>query len=187
MITMVIRNVYLRPTKSPRRPNNSAPKGRTANPAAKASSAKMYAAVGLTPEKNCFAMMRRERTVKVEVVPLENRTERRGEDDSPFLVFGIELHVPRCRPTRCTHLASSMKDRNCLVRPGRLLRAESPSKVDGNRRTCRAIRASRFLSSGRYAMPGSLRETRRKWQAIAPDVTRPECCAAPALGVNRSL
>jgi hypothetical protein len=57
MIMMVIRKVYLRPTRSPRRPNTRAPNGRTAKPAAKASSAKMKPAVGLTPEKNCAAMI----------------------------------------------------------------------------------------------------------------------------------
>ena len=41
MIRMVTRKVYLRPTMSPRRPNTSAPNGRTRKPAAKASSAKM--------------------------------------------------------------------------------------------------------------------------------------------------
>ena len=41
MIRMVIRKVYLRPTRSPSRPNTMAPKGRTRKPAAKASSAKM--------------------------------------------------------------------------------------------------------------------------------------------------
>jgi hypothetical protein len=57
MMRIVTRKVYLRPTRSPRRPKKSAPKGRTANPAAKASSAKMNAAVGLTPEKNWRAMI----------------------------------------------------------------------------------------------------------------------------------
>ena len=56
MIMMVTRKVYLRPIMSPSRPKNSAPNGRTAKPAAKAISAKMKAAVGLTPEKNCAAM-----------------------------------------------------------------------------------------------------------------------------------
>ena len=41
MIMMVTRKVYLRPTRSPMRPNTSAPNGRTRKPAAKASSAKM--------------------------------------------------------------------------------------------------------------------------------------------------
>ena len=57
MMTMVIRKVYLRPIMSPRRPNTSAPNGRTMKPAAKASSAKMKAEVGSSPAKNCLAMM----------------------------------------------------------------------------------------------------------------------------------
>lgn len=57
MIRMVIRKVYLRPIMSPSRPNTSAPNGRTRKPAANASSAKMNAAVGSSPEKNCLAMM----------------------------------------------------------------------------------------------------------------------------------
>ncbi|MNJ63551.1 hypothetical protein D3C77_594640 [compost metagenome] len=57
MITIVTRKVYLRPTRSPSRPNISAPKGRTAKPAANASKAKMKPAVGFTPEKKCNAMM----------------------------------------------------------------------------------------------------------------------------------
>ena len=54
---MVMRKVYLRPMRSPSRPKNSAPNGRTANPAAKASKVKMKAAEGLTPAKNCTARM----------------------------------------------------------------------------------------------------------------------------------
>ena len=57
MSRMVTRKVYLRPIMSPRRPNTSAPKGRTMKPAAKASSAKMNAADGSSPLKNCLAMM----------------------------------------------------------------------------------------------------------------------------------
>ena len=40
MIMMAIRNVYLRPTRSPMRPKTAAPSGRTTKPAAKASRAK---------------------------------------------------------------------------------------------------------------------------------------------------
>jgi hypothetical protein len=43
MIRIVTKKVYLRPIMSPKRPNTSAPKGRTMKPAAKASSAKMKA------------------------------------------------------------------------------------------------------------------------------------------------
>ena len=57
MITMVTRKVYLRPTMSPRRPNTIAPNGRTAKPAANASSAKMKALVSFRPPKNCLAMI----------------------------------------------------------------------------------------------------------------------------------
>ena len=39
MMRMVTRKVYLRPTRSPNRPNTRAPKGRTRKPAAKAISA----------------------------------------------------------------------------------------------------------------------------------------------------
>ena len=57
MIRIVIRKVCLRPTRSPSRPNTSAPNGRTKKPAAKASSAKMKPVVSLTPEKNCREMI----------------------------------------------------------------------------------------------------------------------------------
>ncbi len=52
MITMVIRKVYLRPTRSPTRPNTSAPNGRTAKPAANASSANTSWLASFSPEKN---------------------------------------------------------------------------------------------------------------------------------------
>ena len=56
MITMVMRKVYFRPIRSPRRPNTIAPNGRTANPAAKVSSAMMNAGPGARDEKKCTAM-----------------------------------------------------------------------------------------------------------------------------------
>ena len=52
---MVTRNVYLRPTMSPMRPKIRAPKGRTANPAAKASSVKMKPTLAGTLEKKYLA------------------------------------------------------------------------------------------------------------------------------------
>ena len=52
---MVTRKVYLRPIMSPRRPKISAPNGRTAKPAAKASSAKMKPTLAGTLEKKYFA------------------------------------------------------------------------------------------------------------------------------------
>ena len=57
MIAMVTRNVFLRPTMSPIRPNTSAPNGRTAKPAANAASAKMKPVVSFTPEKKCAEML----------------------------------------------------------------------------------------------------------------------------------
>ena len=54
---MVTRKVYLRPMRSPRRPKNRAPNGRTAKPAAKPSSVKMKPAVGFTPEKKLAEML----------------------------------------------------------------------------------------------------------------------------------
>ena len=57
MIRIVTRNVYLRPTRSPMRPNTSAPNGRTKNPAANASRAKMSAVVFGKAEKNCAPMI----------------------------------------------------------------------------------------------------------------------------------
>ena len=49
MIVMVTRKVYLRPIRSPRRPKNKAPKGRTAKPAANPNRTKMNFAVSLVP------------------------------------------------------------------------------------------------------------------------------------------
>ena len=48
----VTMNVYLRPIKSPNRPKNSAPKGRTTNPAANVAKVDKNAAVGLSAGKN---------------------------------------------------------------------------------------------------------------------------------------
>jgi hypothetical protein len=52
MKTIVTRNVYLRPTRSPIRPNTSAPNGRTRKPAAYAANADNRAAVWLPGGKN---------------------------------------------------------------------------------------------------------------------------------------
>lgn len=54
---MVTRKVYLRPIMSPRRPNTSAPNGRTMKPAAKASSEKMVREAGSSAEKNWLPMI----------------------------------------------------------------------------------------------------------------------------------
>jgi hypothetical protein len=47
MITKVTRKAYLRPTRSPIRPKNNAPKGRAAKPAAKVASVERTASVSL--------------------------------------------------------------------------------------------------------------------------------------------
>ena len=54
---MVTRKVFLRPTRSPIRPNSRAPNGRTAKPAAKAANAKMKPVVSFTPEKKRAEMI----------------------------------------------------------------------------------------------------------------------------------
>ena len=56
MIRIVTKKVYLRPIMSPKRPNTSAPKGRTKKPAAKPNSVAMNAAAGSRPAKKCLAM-----------------------------------------------------------------------------------------------------------------------------------
>ena len=52
-----MRKVYLRPMRSPRRPNTMAPKGRTKKPAAKARRAKMNDVVSFTATKKCLEMI----------------------------------------------------------------------------------------------------------------------------------
>ena len=52
---IVTRNVYLRPIRSPKWPKINAPNGRTANPAANVSSAKMKPTFAGTLEKKYFA------------------------------------------------------------------------------------------------------------------------------------
>jgi len=56
MINKVTMKVYLRPIKSPKRPKNKAPKGRTTKPAAKVAKVDKNAAVGLSEGKNLVAI-----------------------------------------------------------------------------------------------------------------------------------
>src|SRR5690606_29439455 len=56
MSTKVTIKVYLRPIISPSLPKNSAPNGRTTNPAAKVASVDKNAAVGLSDGKNFVEM-----------------------------------------------------------------------------------------------------------------------------------
>ncbi len=55
MTTIVIRNVYLRPTRSPIRPKTRAPNGRTRNPAAYVTNAESSAAVAFPGGKKSAA------------------------------------------------------------------------------------------------------------------------------------
>ena len=55
MMIRVSIKVYLRPIRSPKRPNTKAPKGRTTKPAAKVARVESNAAVGLVLGKNWLA------------------------------------------------------------------------------------------------------------------------------------
>ena len=55
MITIVTRNVYFRPTRSPMRPKKIAPNGRTRKPAAYVANAERSAAVSLPLGKKSAA------------------------------------------------------------------------------------------------------------------------------------
>jgi hypothetical protein len=57
MMKIVMRKVYLRPTRSPRRPKKIAPKGLTKNPAANARSAKINCPDSVKPEKKWEPIM----------------------------------------------------------------------------------------------------------------------------------
>ena len=57
MIMMVMRKVYLRPTRSPSEPKTSAPKGRTIKPAANASSANTFRVASGNEVKNWAPMI----------------------------------------------------------------------------------------------------------------------------------
>ena len=98
MIVMVTRKVYLRPIMSPRRPNTSAPNGRTAKPAAKPNSTKMNFAVSFVPGHEVLADVRGERAGEVKVVPLENGAGGGGDDDLPL--FGRHRTGCVVRPWR---------------------------------------------------------------------------------------
>src|ERR1700754_3955616 len=100
MMMMVIRKVYLRPIMSPRRPNTSAPNGRTMKPAANASKAKMKAVLGSVPAKNCFGDNCGERAVEVKIVPFEHGAEGRGKNN---LALFRRDHVRGLAGRNCRH------------------------------------------------------------------------------------
>ena len=81
MIASVTRNVILRPTRSPMRPNTRAPE-RTHDEADREGRERQDEGGRLsTPEKKWDANVPGERAVQEEVVPLEERAERRRADD----------------------------------------------------------------------------------------------------------
>ena len=57
MMRIFMRKLYLRPIKSPSRPKNKAPNGRTKNSSANASNAKTLRVASGKDEKNCAQMM----------------------------------------------------------------------------------------------------------------------------------
>ena len=133
MIMMVTRKVYLRPIRSPSRPKNSAPNGRTAKPAAKAISAKMKAGGRVDAREELRGDDRRQRAVEIEVVPLEDGAERGGEDD--LLLLPGHRAVGGCSAvavyamvisSRCSCPADPAARRNPLVRSCRKAAASIP-------------------------------------------------------------
>src|SRR5262245_23209464 len=110
MSVIVMMKVYLRPTRSPSRPKNNAPNGRTAKPAAKASNVKMKAAVGFHAGKELRGQNRRQGAVDIKVVPLEYCTERRSEDDHPLL--GCHSTLAVLTRSHCCHGVSPL---SCLA------------------------------------------------------------------------
>ena len=81
MISSVTRNAYLRPTRSPMRPKNSAPNGRTTKPTANVERYAISASVSLP----CGIEQRRDdrgqAAEDVEVVPLDHRADGGRSDD----------------------------------------------------------------------------------------------------------
>ena len=75
MMMMVTRKVYLRPTRSPRRPNTSAPKGRTEESRGKREQREDEARCFVDGGKKLLGDDRGQRSVQIEVVPLEHGTE----------------------------------------------------------------------------------------------------------------
>ena len=75
MISSVMRNAYLRPTRSPMRPKNKAPNGRTMNPTAKVDKVCeiRQSVVSLRIEER--GDYRGETSEDIEVVPLDHRSD----------------------------------------------------------------------------------------------------------------
>ena len=82
IVTMVTRKVYLRPTRSPMRPNTIAPSGRTPKPGAEGGQAGQQRRALVAGREEQLAEEHGQRAVEVEVVPLEQRAQARGQDDA---------------------------------------------------------------------------------------------------------
>ena len=97
MISSVVRNANLRPTRSPSRPKKSAPNGRTAKPTANVASVLRKLAVALPGGIKLCREDRRETSEDEEVVPFDHRAGGGRGDDAPdsarrLLEFRTVLH-----------------------------------------------------------------------------------------------
>ena len=143
---MVTRKVYLRPIMSPSRPKISAPNGRTAKPAANASSVKMNPTFAGTLEKKYFAKERAERAVDVKVVPLEHGAERRGEDHEPLFAGHaprarcVDRHRRHGRSPRVVHILAAEALVSCQSTCAGQSQAAWPMSVVGRRDRCLSAR-----------------------------------------------
>jgi hypothetical protein len=80
---MVIRNVYLRPIRSPNQPNSSAPSGRTPKPGSERSQARQRRRRRIVGREEQPAEQSGENAVEEEVIPFEHGAERGRGDDQP--------------------------------------------------------------------------------------------------------
>ena len=87
MIPIVTRKVFLRPTRSPIRPNTSAPNGRTAKPGGERAQRQDEPGGLVDAREELLGNVGREQAVEVEVVPFEHGAERRRADDE-LVVLG---------------------------------------------------------------------------------------------------
>src|SRR5262249_50374884 len=103
MRRMVTRNVFLRPTMSPRRPKKSAPMGRMRKPAPERREARAEGG-GLVPfRKEQAAQLNRQRGVDVEIVPSSNapNEEARTTFFSSAVIADVDRSAPMLSSVRC--------------------------------------------------------------------------------------
>ena len=82
-MTMVIRNVYLRPTRSPEAPEDQRAEGPDEKTGRKGEEGEDEAGGLVHAREELPRDDRRQRAIQIEVVPLEDGAERCGEDDAP--------------------------------------------------------------------------------------------------------